>query len=221
MMTHCDRDARRTVFRKILCISVATLALAFAASTAPHTGSPAAEAEKQPGTSKDAAASCARKVEQLEDFSRRPGNRGSRTTRVSELEVNSYLAYELSPEYHPCLKSLVFRLEPARLQAIAIVDFDKLGLSSKNSVTKIIAALLTGAHTLALTGKLVADAGKAQFQLERALFDNTGLPNLLVEEIVSAIGRKQKPPFDPMQPSQMPFGIQKVDVGQGYIVVYQ
>jgi len=35
------------------------------------------------------------------------------------------------------------------------------------------------------------------------------------------VGRKQDPPFDPMQPSKMPYEIQKVDVHSGYIVVYQ
>jgi len=42
-----------------------------------------------------------------------------------------------------------------------------------------------------------------------------------VEEIISTVGKRQKPPFDPMQPSQMPYGIQKVETGQGYITVYQ
>jgi hypothetical protein len=112
-------------------------------------------------------------------------------------------------------------LEPTRLQGVAVVDFDQLAMSSKQSVTRLIASLLTGRHTLTVHGKLIADAGRAHFQLERARFDEISLPNLLVEEIISTVGKRQKPPFDPMQPSQMPYGIRKVEMGQGCILVYQ
>jgi hypothetical protein len=80
---------------------------------------------------------------------------------------------------------------------------------------------LTGRHTLTAYGKLIADGGLANFQLERSLFDDTSLPNLLVEEIISTVGKRQKPPFDPMQPSKMPYDIRKVEMGQGFITVYQ
>jgi len=179
------------------------------------------QAESGTGISKAAADECARKVKELEAFSARTGNRGTRTTRISEAELNSFLAYQLSPKYHASLKSLTVRLEPTRLQGVAIVDFDQLGMNSKKTVTRMLASLLTGKHTLTAFGKLIAEGGRANFQLERALFDDVGLPNLLVEEIISAVGKRQKPPFDPMQPSQMPYGIQKVEMGQGCITVYQ
>jgi hypothetical protein len=70
-------------------------------------------------------------------------------------------------------------------------------------------------------GKLEAAGGKAKFVLDEARFDTTVLPNFLVEEIISAVGRKQRPPFDPMQPSQMPYKIEKVEVHKGQITIYQ
>ena len=221
MTTDRDRAARHTGTRRVYPAAIGVLALLIAELAAFPFAHSALQAETGPGISKAAAGECARKVKALETSSARTGNRGTQTTRISEAELNSFLAYELSPKYHASLKSLTVRLEPGRLQAVATVDFDQLGMSSKKSVTRLLASLLTGKHTLTAYGKLIADGGRANFQLERAMFDDISLPNLLVEEIISTVGKRQKPPFDPMQPSQMPYGIQKVETGQGYITVYQ
>ena len=221
MTTDRDCAARPHTVIRVSQIVIGTLALLLAGPvTLPLCCSPR-EAKAGSGVSKAAAGECAVKVKKLADFSTRTGDRGTQTTRISEGELNSYLAYELSPKYHPSLKSLTVHLEPARLQGVAVVDFDQLGMSSKKSVTRMLASLLTGKHTLTVYGKLIADGGQAHFQLERSMFDDISLPNLLVEEIISTVGKRQKPPFDPMQPSQMPYGIRKVEMGQGYIIVYQ
>ena len=221
MITACDRPTRHAGINGILRIAVGALALFLAIPAAHGLRSPLPETGAGSGISKGAAESCARKVKQLEKFSARTGNRGTQATRISEEELNSYLAYQLSSKYHPSLKSLMVHVEPTQLQGVAAVDFDQLGMSSKKFVTKMIASLFTGSHTLTVRGKLIADGGRAHFQLERALFDDMSLPNLLVEEIISTVGKRQKPPFDPMQPSQMPYGIQKAAMAQGYIIVYQ
>ncbi len=221
MRTVPDRATRRAEINRVVQVAACTLALMFVELAAFPSAPSAIEAQTGPGISKSAAAECARKVKRLEDFSARTGSKGAQTTRISEAELNSYLAYELSPKYHPSLKNLTVRLEPNRLQGLASIDFDQLGVSSKKSVTRMIASLLSGKHTLTAYGKLIADGGRACFQLERASFDDISLPNLLVEEIISTVGKRQKPPFDPMQPSQMPYGIQKVEMGQGCIDVYQ
>ncbi len=77
-------------------------------------------------------------------------------------------------------------------------------------LARLFARLLSGTHTLTMRGKLRTEAGKGSFMLEEARFDETTLPNFLVEEIISAVGSRQKPPFDPMQPSQMPYRIKTV-----------
>jgi hypothetical protein len=169
--------------------------------------------------SKPAAESCARKVAQLESYT--PGKSPKQTTRFSEAEINSYLALDLSKHYHPSLRSLVMKFEEDRLQGVATIDFDQLALHSKKGLTRLLAGLLSGVHTLEMRGKLVAKDGKGHFDLEEARFDGTSLPNLLVEEIISAVGRKQKPPFDPLQPSELPYNIQSVDVKAGHILVHQ
>jgi hypothetical protein len=143
------------------------------------------------------------------------------TTEFSEDEVNSYFALILSPKYHPCLKGLSFKFEEDKLQAVADIDFDRLGKTSSKLLPKLLSFMLSGVHTLMARGQLVSGNGKASFRLEQARFDNSTLPKALVEEIITAVGRKQKPPFDPLQPSELFYGIQKIDVHPGYVVVHQ
>ncbi len=171
--------------------------------------------------SREAATSCASKVKKLEDFAARPASGKRQTTRFTQDEVNSYLALDLSAKYNPCLRSLTLVFEETRLQGEAVIDFDRLGMTASRMLARLVAVMFHGTHKLSARGKLVSQGGKANFQLEESRFDGTSLPRSLVEEIITAVGKKQKPPFDPMQPSQMPYGIDRVELHAGYIIVYQ
>jgi hypothetical protein len=143
------------------------------------------------------------------------------TTKFSEEEVNSYLAEDLSPQYHPCLKTIMTMFKEGRIRIVAEIDFDRLDVTSTDVFSKMIKLLFSGKHTITAQGKLQSGNREAFFDLEKAFFDNKALPNFLVEEILTAVGQKQNPPFDPMHPSEMPYKIDKVDVHPGYIIVYQ
>jgi hypothetical protein len=169
---------------------------------------------------KPAAESCSLKWKKVQEAEETPSSAGMKTS-FSESEINSYLALDLSSSYHPSLKSLVFTFREGKLQAVATIDFDRLAMNSSKVSTKLLAAMLSGVHHLQIQGKLIAAGGKAQFQLEEARFDNGALPNFLVEEIITSVGRKQKPPFDPLQPNDLPYGIEKVALHPGNMIVYQ
>jgi hypothetical protein len=168
-----------------------------------------------------AAERCSRKLKSLEDFSLKHKSERKQITRFTEDEVNSYLALDLSEQYNPCLKSLRIAFEENKIQAVAAIDFDRLRTESTRLLPKVISLMFSGTHTLTARGQLLSKNGNANFHLEEARFDNSTLPRSLVEEIITAVGRKQNPPFDPLQPSKMPYKIEKVDVRRGYIIVYQ
>ncbi len=194
----------------------------FGMPIAPGTAVDQSESFVSPDTeSNEAAERCRLKLIRLEDFAALEGAERKQTTRFSEEEVNSYLARDLSSEYHPCLKSISTTFEKNRLQVVAAIDFDRLGTASTELFAKIVNLLFSGTHTITALGKLQSGNGKAYFDLERALFDNKALPNFLVEEILTAVGQKQDPPFNPIQPSELPYKIDRVDVHSGYIIVYQ
>jgi hypothetical protein len=179
--------------------------------------SPLAILAPNPEISKAAADSCDAKVQLLEAYA----GPGTRQTSLSEEELNSYFALVASPHYHPSLKSVLLTFKDGRVVAVASIDFDRLNFSSTQFLNGLMRSLLTGVHTLMVSGDAVSGKGKANFNLEESRFDAVALPNLLVSEIISTVGLKQKPPFDPMQPSALPYHIQKIDVRSGYIVLYQ
>ncbi len=173
------------------------------------------------GISKSAVDSCDAKIKRLEAYDAAHPSGGHQTTRFSDAEWNSYLAIVLKPNYHPSLREIQLKFEEGRLQAFASIDFDKLNINSTKSVNNLLRSMLAGVHILTVWGRLISDSGKASFRLDEARFDTITLPNVLVVEIISAVGRRQNPPFDPMQPNDLPYHIQKVAVHSGYIEVYQ
>jgi hypothetical protein len=204
--------------RLTMLTSIALLSLALTAASVRADRAPIPDSKQ---ISKAAAESCGIKLKRLEEFAAGSSRSKKQTTEFSENEINSYLALELSKNYHPSLKSLVIVLEESKLQGVASIDFDSLAMKSKTVLTKLMTKMFSGIHTLAVRGKLVTAEGKARFELEEAYFDDSALPNFLVEEIISTVGRKQKPPFDPMQPSKLPYGIQTVDLHRGRALVHQ
>jgi hypothetical protein len=168
-----------------------------------------------------AAGTCSAKLKRLEELAADGKALNHEPTKFSQNEVNSYLALDLGPGYHPCLKNLMITFEENKLQGLAAIDFDRLEASSSKLLPKLLSFIFSGTHTLSARGKLVCKVGKANFQLEQARFDSGTLPNSLVEEIITMVGRKQTPPFDPLQPSQLPYKIQRIDVHPGYALVYQ
>ena len=168
-----------------------------------------------------AAETCRLKLTRLEDYAAQEEPIRKQTTRFSEEEVNSYLAIDLSPEYHPCLRTLRTDFEKDKIHVVASIDFDRLDMSSDEFFLKMLRRALSGKHTISARGRLQSGNGMASFVLGKALFDDTELPNFLVEEVLTKVGQKQNPPFDPMQPSRLPYKIDRVDVHPGYIIVYQ
>jgi hypothetical protein len=168
-----------------------------------------------------AADRCDAKLKILESYASHRRTGGGQKTQFSEDEVNAYLALDLSSKYHPCLKSLTVTFEEDRLQGVAMIDFNRLGKGSTKVLPKLLSIIFSGVHAIKARGRLVSGNGKAYFRLEEARFDNTALPKTLVEGIITAVARKQNPPFDPLQPSKLFYGIQKADFHPGYILVYQ
>jgi hypothetical protein len=174
-----------------------------------------------PAISQAASAKCAMKFKEVEEFGKSPDPQKEKTTQFSQDEINSYLALELQPKFGQSLKVLQMQFKENSLQVAADIDFDSFGDKSAKLPERLLAATMTGVHKLTAAGRLHAKGGEAYFELLEARIDDNILPNFLVEEIISAVGRRQKPPFDPLQPSQMPYHIKSVDMHAGMIIVHQ
>jgi len=172
-------------------------------------------------TSKVAAEQCGFKLKKIEAFAvnRREGEK--QVIRISQEELNSYLALDLSQKYHPSVKRLVISFENERLHGIALLDFDLIGSLSEGLLPKIVNMLLTGKHIVAARGQVQSSNGMAAFHLEQAWLDGNTLPSLIIEEIIATVCKKQRPPFNPFQPSEMPYRIQSIELRKGFVTIYQ
>jgi hypothetical protein len=175
----------------------------------------------KPAVTRAAADRCNSKLKRLEDFAAHRQAGQKQTTRFQEDEVNSYLALDLRSHYHPCLKNLSLAFKEDMLQANATIDFDHLGSASGRLLPKLLSLMISGIHLVTVQGRVVSGNGKGRFQLLQARFDSSTLPKSLVEEIISAVCRKQKPPFDPLQASELFDDIERIEVHSGYILVIQ
>jgi len=208
-------------FRLPICVIL--LACAPALSTWSAGARQAAQAPA-PGITRAAADACDIKVRKLQAnaaASVPPEKVGTRATRLSETELNSYFEIILRPQYHPSLRSIRFTLGESQLSATAAIDFDHLQIKSAQFWAGLVSKMFTGVHYLAIRGAVLSGDGKGSFRLDEAQFDGMTLPNLLVAEIISAVGRRQNPPFDPIQPSVLPYGIRKVELRKAEMIVYQ
>lgn len=223
-----DRGAARLKFERPCipggCRSSIFLLLVLASSisqAALFGGTEKTESASTSKAARAAASRCGEKLKDLEDFAAKKKSGEKQTTRFTEEEINAYLDLNLKAKYHPSLESLAVAFEEENLQGVASIDFDRLGGSSSGLLPKVVGMLFSGTHTLKARGKFITREGKAHFQLEKAYFDDSELPKFLVEEIITAVGRKQNPPFDPLQPSTMPYEIKGVEMHPEHIVVHQ
>ena len=117
-----------------------------------------------------------------------------RTYKLAETDLNSYLSFQIK--------------KTKRIQ-----------LKDKSLTASMLSALLQGAHTLEVEGKLNVQEGIGKYQVQQASLDGIALPSSMVEMVLSTLGRQQDPPFDPVEPFPMPYGISTVDVQLGRVTI--
>jgi hypothetical protein len=171
--------------------------------------------------SKEASIKCAAKFREIQAFDQDANPQKKKSTRFNEDQINSYLALELQSNFGPSLKGLRVEFKEDSLKIEADIDFDSFREKSNGISERLFAAVVSGIHTLTATGRLHAQGGEAYFELWEARIDEQVVPKILVEQIISGVSRRQKPPFDPLQPSQMPYHIKSIDVHAEMIIVYQ
>ncbi|MBN2319289.1 MAG: hypothetical protein JXR49_09440 [Acidobacteria bacterium] len=171
--------------------------------------------------SEEAAERFGQKLKDIQDFAPQEESDREQATRITEEEINSYLSMGSNLKYQTCLRTLKMTFKQDILEGLASVDFDCLKEISSTSIPKYISLLFSGTHVITGRGKILSGDGEGRVQLEQARFDNSRLPNFLIEEAVEAVCETQKSFFNPLQPSPLPYSIKRITVHPGYIMVYQ
>lgn len=139
--------------------------------------------------------------------------------RVTELEANSYLEYELASSLPAGVSKLRLGFEPNRPIGSAVINFDILKGGLRTPPNPIADFLLRGLHTVGVEGTLAGSEGIGEFQLERVTLDGFTLPRPVVEYLIEHYLRPRYPAAAISRPFLLPFSLDQVSVEAGSVLL--
>jgi hypothetical protein len=167
-------------------------------------------------TSAEAAGSAAEKLRRIQEAS--TNGAAGFATEFSETEVNSYLAYEMQPNYPAEISGIQVRFLPSRILGTAVVDFDK-AKANRPSPGGMTDYLFWGTHTVAAEGTFSAVDGVGHFDLESVSLDGVTLPQTMVDLLIETFLKPRYPRLALDAPFLLPNSVDRVQVMRGSIQV--
>ncbi len=138
-----------------------------------------------------------------------------RTYILTESDLNAFLAAKIKERPRKDVESLRIEMKEEFFTTFLRVDMDQVDIKGDSMTKSLLKALFRGKQTIEFDGRLKTDNGKGTYEVERATLNGMPLPPSLVNSILSAVGRQQDPPFDPMEPFDLPYAIKTVKVSPG------
>lgn len=145
-------------------------------------------------------------------------------TTVSEVELNSYLQYELGDQLPPGISEpWVSIVGDGRLSGRATVDLGVVGEQRKTGGVLDPFSYLTGRLPLLAIGVLRTKEGVGNFALESVSISGVPVAKWMLQEVVSYYSRSSTRPEGVTieKPFALPAGIREIEVGRGQAVVVQ
>jgi hypothetical protein len=149
--------------------------------------------------------------------------RASRRTSVTEVELNSFLAYHARSEMPAgVMDPMVTIAEGGRLTGRAMVDLDEVRKAQDSGGLSVL-SLLTGRVPVEAAGVLRTTNGVGQFTLEAATVNGVPVPKAVLQEVVSYYSRTPDAPdgIDLDAPFELPVGIREIQTSPGQAIVIQ
>lgn len=145
-------------------------------------------------------------------------------TAVTEVEVNSYLQYELGDKMPTGVKNpWVTILGENRVSGRATVDLAQVAKAHKSTGMMDPYNYLTGSVPIAADGTLKARNGVATFSLESASISGVPVPVWMLQEIVSSYSKSPESPqgiaID--KPFPLPAGIREIQLAPQQAIIIQ
>ena len=174
-------------------------------------------------TSKEQADRLERKIEEIDkNASGTPVK--SKKTPISELEINSYVNFNLKEKIPSGLTNPQISLNGnGNVGGRVFVDIDKFKRHRGSGGIIDPLNYLSGRVPLTARGVLRTSDGKGQFQLISAEIHRVPVPKPLLQEIVSFFSRSEENPrgINVDEPFNLPAKIRQVIVSQGEAIVVQ
>ncbi|HSK28469.1 MAG TPA: hypothetical protein VLA17_00765, partial [Candidatus Limnocylindria bacterium] len=167
-----------------------------------------------------------RLAQKIDEINRNAANKPVRpkTTPMSELEVNSYLAFHVKDKIPRGLANPEIRIVgDGQLAGRVIVDMDEFKRHRRSGGFFDPLSYLSGQVPLTARGMLRTKNGSGQFQLASAEIHGVPLPKPLVQELVSYFSRRPENPngFNIDEPFNLPAQIRDISVHTREALVVQ
>jgi len=143
----------------------------------------------------------------------------NRSYEVTEKELNAYLSAQLYQQDQKAVESIALLIKEGTFLTRIEVNTDELQVKGDDVTLGYLRLLLRGTQTLEVEGKLQAADGLASYLVQEARLSGISLPAPWVNSLLSSLGKRNNPPFDPTEPFEMPYGIQSVTFHPGKVLM--
>jgi hypothetical protein len=135
-----------------------------------------------------------------------------RSFTLLEADLNAYLRRELFVQPLKGVKDLFTQLRRGAFIAFLTVNFDELEVPKNSLALQFFKNLLHGTQRLKLEGTVKIEDGTGTYVTHKAWLSDFPIPGPFVDALLSSVGKKQKPPFDPTKPFEAPYGISELSL---------
>ena len=179
----------------------------------PAESRPQGEQASDPGVAK-----VTRILEELKDNDQR-STVPDRTYELTEKELNAYLSAQLYQQDQKAVESVDLMIKEGTFLTRVEVNTDELEVKGDDATIGYLRLLLRGTQTLEIEGRLQAENGLASYLVQEARLSGISLPAPWVNSLLSSLGKRNNPPFDPTEPFEMPYGIRSVTFHPGKVMM--
>jgi len=139
-----------------------------------------------------------------------PKGKGQVKFRLSDAEVNEYLAYARKTQPRPGLESSTVKFFPNNyVSTYTVVDFDAVERWKPGTIPLALRPVLSGKKAIWVDVRFKAQGGAMTFSIEKAYFGSIRLPAFVVEKVIQIVAARQPEKYDTTKPVPLPFGLQK------------
>jgi hypothetical protein len=151
---------------------------------------------------------------------------GTRRTRLTEDELNSWFMYRAQPVLPSGISQpQITILGEGRLAGQAILDLDTIAKRRSSSAASSFdpLSLVSGRVPITVSGILHTRDGKARFEVQRAEMSSIPVPVTVLQEVLTYYSRSDERPQGVRMDDvfTLPANIRQIEVGQGQAVVVQ
>ncbi|MBI3940936.1 MAG: hypothetical protein HY315_08880 [Acidobacteria bacterium] len=154
------------------------------------------------------------------DLRQQGKNPAEKEVRLSEADLNAYMQEAVKTKARYGLTSIYIKLiGPNYIGATTTIDFGKVEVDDQSLAVRMIRSMLSGEKMIYVEGSVTSGEGKGQFKLEKAYLGSVWLPVYFIEKVINYLGQRQNPPIDTSEPVPLPYGLKKVEVAPGSILL--